>query len=168
MPNPHIPTPEQLAAMAAGVTLDEPAVTTPQVVQAEAPAADGAALAEVQGQLEAATAETATLKTQVGELTANAEALTAQITALSGLAEIARSSIRTMSVALSASTEGLADMAPEALATLHAEVSEKFKAKFKGGAVAAVKPAETEAPKPAVASINPVFQAAALLRKRNS
>ena len=168
MPNPHIPTPEQLAAMAAGVTLDEPAVTPPQAVQTEAPAADAAALAEVQGQLEAATAEAATLKTQVGELTANAEALTAQITALSGLAEIARASIRTMSVALSASTEGLADMAPEALATLHAEVSEKFKAKFKGGAVAAVKPADTEVPKPAAAVVNPIFQAAALLRKRNS
>lgn len=166
MPNPHIPTPEQLAAMAAGVTLDEPAATTPQAVQAEDPAAD-AALAEVQTQLEAVTAEAAGLKAQIGDLTANAEALTAQVTALSGLAEIARASIRTMSVALSASTEGLADVAPEGLAALHAEVSEKFKAKFKGGSVAAVKPADIEVPKPAVATINPLFQSAALLRKRN-
>jgi signal peptide peptidase SppA len=166
MPNPHIPTPEQLAAMAAGVELPtaaQPAATTPQVV----PEAAAAKLEALEASLATAVAEAEALKVQVAEAQAASAAFAAQNIELSKLADIARASIRTMTIAMGGSADSVAELKVEALAASHAEVSEKFKARYKTGNVAATAPEKPEEqPAPAAHAVNPLFAyAAALTRK---
>lgn len=189
MPNPHIPTPEQLAALAAGVVLDAPdAAAQAAAKKLEEDAAtkkaeeDAAALAAAEqeaqriaaeadapaqvvaltAQVETLTAEAATAKTTVETLTAEVAASKAKTEALVGLADIAKASIRTMSVALNRQVADLDAMAPEALAALHTEVKDLFVAKYKTGSVSATtKKVEAETK----VSVNPLFIAAAQLKR---
>ena len=182
MPNPHIPTPEQLAAMAAGVTLEvvetdaekkAAAEAEAARVQAEADAAAAAKLAEQEGavakvgelttQLEAATTELTAAKATIETMTAAATALNAQVTSLSSLADVAKASITTMTIALGQAAPDLSAVKPEDLGALHAETKAKFVAKYKSGTVAATgTKTEQEAPK---ATVNPMFVAAANLKR---
>lgn len=173
MPTPL--TQEQLVAMAAGVTLD--AEKTPEELAAEASAAaaaaDTAALASSESQAADKPAPSLTeyLQTQVANLQAElltlkmeaktaTEGLAASKSNLEALASIARSSIKTMTVALGGKAEAVDAMSAADVVTEHGRVSAVFKDKFKVGGVAATNTGEDE-PKPTQAKVNPLFLYAA-------
>ena len=160
----HIPTPEELAAMA-GVDLtaetssevDAAASATP--VAASAPAADvSPELVQATTQLAAAQAELVTAQAAVAAVqaelaTAKAAADTANAQA-SALADIVMASVKSMTVALggtAASVEATIDLAAK-----HAEVSAQFKSKYRAGGVANNAAAAQKATAPA-AAMPPAF-----------
>lgn len=174
MPKPL--TQEHLAAMAAGVTLesaDATAVTNTDAAPAASAATDAAAA--VADTTAAPTAE-ATKDPMVGFLQAqvkdlNAELLTAKMAAktaedglaaskanLEALTNIARASIRTMTIGLGGKAEAVDAMSTADVVAEHARVSAVFKDKFKVGAVAATNTSED---KPVVkAAVSPLFLSA--------
>lgn len=172
MPNPL--TQEQIIALAAGVTLEASTEKTAEELAAEAAAleATNAAAATVVAPAEAAkpTELTDYLQAQVEKLQVECAefrmaAKTAQDTvaasaaSLEALASIARSSIKTMTVALGGKAESVDVMSAGDVVAEHARIVPLFKDKFKVGAVAATNTSED---KPVVkATVNPLFLYAA-------
>lgn len=162
----HIPTPEELAAMA-GVDLtaetssevDAAASTTPVAASAQVPEASpelvlaAAQLATVQAELATAQAAVAAVQAELATAKAVAEAAQAQATAL---ADIVMASVKSMTVALGG-TSASVDATPVAeLAAKHAEVSAQFKTKYRAGGVASTSAVAQKAATPA-ASMPPAF-----------
>ncbi len=165
MPTPL--TQAQIVALAAGVTLEAHTAEAETVEDTVTePAADvaPAAPAPVSNDL------TAYLQTQVKELQAEVadfrisaktaqDAVAASASQLEALASIARSSIKTMTVALGGKAEAVDTMSAGDVVTEHARIVTLFKDKFKVGAVAATNTSED---KPVVkATVNPLFLYAA-------
>ena len=168
----HIPTPEELAAMAgvdltaeASSEVDAAANTTQVAASAQVPEASpelvlaAAQLATAQAELATAQAAVAAVQAELATAKAAAEAAQAQATAL---ADIVMASVKSMTVALGG-TSASVDATPVAeLAAKHAEVSAQFKTKYRAGGVASTSTQAAE--KPAVATLNPLFLAAAALK----
>jgi signal peptide peptidase SppA len=182
MPNPHIPTPEQLAALAAGVSLDEQETDAEKKAKADAAAADEAKLkaeadakvledqagavekvTSLTAELATATTELATANATIAAMAASATEVQTLVTSLTALADIAKASISTMSVALGKTAPDLSAVKPEELGALHAETRDAFVAKFRTGKVAATG-TKSEETKPK-ATMNPMFVAAANLKR---
>lgn len=177
---PHIPTPEELAAMAAaGIAVESDAAAEAAVAAAAATggqaatggdnpddpdADDSSVTAEVHA---AVVAEVATLTAALAEAQANLEQAktdaAAQVAQFSGLADIARNAIKTMAVATN-NAVNVAEIPVEKLAATHAEMSEAFKAKFKVGGVAATN--TQEKPTKVAAVVNPLFAHAAQQKRK--
>lgn len=168
----HIPTPEELAAMAgvdltaeASSEVDAAASTTPVVASAQVPEASpelvlaAAQLATAQAELATAQAAVAAVQAELATAKVAADAAQAQAAAL---ADIVMASVKSMTVALGG-TSASVDATPVAeLAAKHAEVSAQFKTKYRAGGVAST---STQAStKPVVATLNPLFLAAAALK----
>jgi len=154
----HIPTPEQLAAMAAGVEIDA------QELEGEAPAQtpkeesvgdQPSAADDTLKKLEDTSAELDAAKAEVSELKAS---LDTQAETLAGLGEIVRAGIKTMALPFNLDTGPLAEMGGKELIAKHKEVSTLFKNKIKAGA-ATVSAKET---KPQESAIAPAFAEQAL------
>ena len=173
----HIPTPEELAAMAAGIDLkaETPAKSAdlPEGEAAATSAEDAAAalataneqLAEVTASLATATAELETFKATAETLQAT---LDSQAEAVAGLTDIVRATIKTMSLPFNLETGALAELTGTDLVAKHKEISELFKSKVKAGGVAAdTRETKEEAEKQTqTATVNPLFLAAAQLNSR--
>lgn len=143
-------TPEQLAAIAAGATLEAVLAST---VADTSPSTDeddtsNAALFAVNEQLVALTAEVETLKaakleadTKLVEANAALEAATASLSTASAasaaMSETIMGRVKNMSIALNVTAPETCED-PVALVALHADLDEKFKAKFAAGRVSAV------------------------------
>lgn len=162
----HIPTPEELAAMA-GVDLtaetssevDAAASTAPVAASAQVPEDSpelvlaAAQLATVQAELATAQAAVTAVQAELATAKAAAEAAQAQATAL---ADIVMASVKSMTVALGG-TSASVDATPVAeLAAKHAEVSAQFKTKYRAGGVASTSATAQKVTAPA-ASMPPAF-----------
>lgn len=149
-------TPEQLAAIEAGITASAEPETETEAESAAEPAV--AALA-------AATEKVTALEAQLSEATTALEASKqAAIDAgetTKAFAAIVSASTKGMLVALGSSTADLDALSATALLAKHAETSATFKAKFKAGGVAATSATTEESAKPAktAAVLNPLFAA---------
>lgn len=139
MPGMNI-TPEQLAAMAAGVNLEEEqaAPAAPALIEGD----------KTPDATEALKAEVASLKTELEAVK------TGQNELLDTLANIAKASMKTMTVALGGTAASVEALAAADIPAKHAEVTEQFKAKFKTGGVAAPHKQEEA---PVAALVNPLF-----------
>jgi signal peptide peptidase SppA len=180
----HIPTPEELAAMAAGIDLkaetpakpaelpngqvaaastEEAAAAVPSAEEALATANEQ--LAEVTASLATATAELEAFKTKAETLQAT---LDSQAEAVAGLTDIVRATIKTMSLPFNLETGALAELAGTDLVAKHKEISELFKSKVKaGGVAAATRETKEDAERQTqTATVNPLFLAAAQLNSR--
>ena len=170
---------EQIIALAAGVTLEASASTVEKTVEelaaeaaaAEAAAAEAAAKAIADAAVAPSASELTTyLQAQIGTLQVEAtelrvaaktaqDALIASSANLEALANIARSSIKTMTVALGGKAESVDAMSAGDVVAEHARIVPLFKDKFKVGAVAATNTSED---KPVVkAQVDPLFLYAA-------
>jgi signal peptide peptidase SppA len=181
----HMPTPEELAAMAAGIDLkaetpakraelpDGQAAATFAEDAAATFAEDAAALATANEQLAEVTASLATATSELETFKATAETLQAtlnsQAETVAGLTDIVRATIKTMSLPFNLETGTLAELAGTELVAKHKEISELFKSKVKaGGVAAAARETKEEAEKQTqTATVNPLFLAAAQLNSRN-
>jgi len=175
----HIPTPEELAAMAAGIDLKAETPAKPaerpegQPAEAAASTEAAAALATANEQLAEVTASLATTTAELETFKATAETLQAtmdsQAEAVTGLTDIVRATIKTMSLPFNLETGTLAELAGTDLVAKHKEISELFKSKVKaGGVAAATRETKEEAEKQnQTATVNPLFLAAAQLNSRN-
>lgn len=181
MPNPHIPSPEELAAMAAGIDLSAGETTevkpeaeqTQTETQASAeqptgePTEDKAA--ELQALLDAATAAQAELQAKFdaaqAEIAGLKSAAASQEQASTAMADIVRGTIKTMSLPLNIGTDMLADLSGAELCAKYTETSELFKSKVKAGGVTAATRQQQEQKAPA-AVLNPLFVAAAQLNSQ--
>lgn len=162
----HIPTPEELAAMAgvdltaeASSEVDAAASTTPVVASAQVPEASpelvlaAAQLATAQAELATAQAAVAAVQAELATAKVAADAAQAQAAAL---ADIVMASVKSMTVALGG-TSASVDATPVAeLAAKHAEVSAQFKTKYRAGGVASTSAVAQKATTPA-ASMPPAF-----------
>lgn len=162
----HIPTPEELAAMAgvdltaeASSEVDAAASTTSVVASAQVPEASPelveatAQLATAQAELATAQAAVAAVQAELATAKVAANAAQAQATAL---ADIVMASVKSMTVALGG-TSASVDATPVAeLAAKHAEVSAQFKTKYRAGGVASTSAVAQKATTPA-ASMPPAF-----------
>jgi len=173
----HIPTPEELAAMAAGIDLKAETPAKPEGLPEGKPAADSSeadatALATANEQLAEATASLATAKAEVETFKATAETLQAtldsQTEAFAGLTDIVRATIKTMSLPFNLETGALAELTGTDLVAKHKEISDLFKSKVKaGGVAAAARESKEDAEKQTqTATVNPLFLAAAQLNSR--
>jgi len=156
MPKPI--TPEYLAALAAGIDLEEvteSAVAATATVVTETVVA--AAAESLEPTIESLQAELVSAKLAHDAAIAESETIKAQMTALEashvGLLAFARSSIKAMSVPLNLDVAAVADS--EVMAE-HSRVSELFKSKFKVGGVTAAK-SDAVSDKPVAALVNPLF-----------
>lgn len=167
-PMPKPLTQEQLAAMAAGVSLeatDTPAVAEVPVVTtepaADAPATDTAATSDLASylttQVKELQAELVSLKVSAA---AQEAALATYASTVDSLATIARASMKTMTVALGGDTAYIANLSPTELAIEHAKTASVFANKFKVGAVAATNTSEQS--KQVTATLDPRLAAQAL------
>jgi len=174
MPKPL--TQEQLIAMSAGVTLDaavSETVTADAVTEtANEGATDTSTEASTEAKPEAAAPSdlVSYLQAQVQTLQAEAiefrmaaksaqDSLTASQANLEALTNIARASIKSMTVALGGKAEAVEVMSTADVVTEHARIVPLFKDKFKVGAVAATNTLEDA---PVVkATVNPLFAYAA-------
>lgn len=181
----HIPTQEELAAMAAGIDLsastETQAAATAVSTQAEAgnPATETVTVETLTAQVAEMQASHAEGVKAFADLTAEAETfksaaatlqatLDAQAEATAGLTEIVRATIKTMSLPFNLETGALAELAGKDLVAKHKEISELFKSKVKaGGVAAATRETKEEAEKQTqTATVNPLFLAAAQLNSR--
>lgn len=185
MPNPHLPSPEELAAMAAGVVLED--ASTEQVKQPNASTPEQPATEQVDAEAaqpkvaeEDKTAETQALidaaNAAQAEATAKFDAAQAEIAGLkatietmqvtaNSMSDILRGTIKTMSLPLNMGTDALAELNGDALCAKYTEVSDLFKAKVKAGGVTAATRQQRE-DKPQAAVLNPLFVAAAQLNSK--
>ena len=174
-PMPKPLTQEQLIAMAAGVQLEEASTETTTTASTDAtttttepaatPATEITATLEskpsevqvlLEAQLKTAQAELLTAKMEAKAAT---ESLAAASPQLEALATIARSSIKTMTIALGGKAESIDAMSAADVASEHSRVAEVFKTKFKVGGVAAT--STVEEPKPVTkAKVDPLFLSA--------
>lgn len=167
MPNPHIPSDAELAAMAAGVVLTPEAdANAPKGGDTETKPGDAVTVESVQASLVVAEAALADISakfeeanSKATELQAKVDELTAQLVPMEGLCEIARNGIKSMSVPLNLAAADISGLAGAEVLAKHKEVSEQFLAKFKAKRVSATTQPKTE--QPAVATVNPLFAAAA-------
>ena len=157
-------TPEQLAAIAAGATLEAVLASAVDTGAGAGPDEDDAsdaaeaALFAQNEQLVALTAEVETLKaakleadTKLSESntaleTANA-ALSAATDASKAMSETIMGRVKNMSIALNVTAPETCED-PVALVALHTELDEKFKAKFAAGRVSAVSAKQEAKAKP--------------------
>lgn len=161
----HIPTPEELAAMA-GVDLTAETSTD---VSAQAATTEPVAQTqpEVNAELVTALAELTTTKDTLAavqaELAQTKEAHAAAAAQVTALAQIVSSSVKSMTLAI----DGVAcsDIAVADLAAKHAEVSAEFKTKYRAGRVSSTAAQATASKPAATAPLNQLFMAAAALRK---
>jgi len=179
MPKPL--TDEQLAAMAAGVDLPtaeasaeaDAAATTDAKAAAdaastnvaesttkpEAPESAPDAMTVLTNLVTKATADTLAARLELQTAQSNLAAKSAEFDTLQTQAnatlEIARASVKTMGLHFGLKAEAITVMSAAEVLAQHADLSEKFKAKFKVGGVAAT---TQEAVKPK-ASLNPMFAA---------
>ena len=144
-------TPEQLAAIAAGATLEAVLASTVDTGAGAGPDegdTSDAALFAVNEQLVALTAEVETLKaakleadTKLVEANTALEAATASLSTASAasaaMSETIMGRVKNMSIALNVTAPETCED-PVALVALHADLDEKFKAKFAAGRVSAV------------------------------
>lgn len=151
-------TTEQLAAMSAGITLDDqttdeqaggPESTETKADEAPAEPADptvalNAQIADLNVQVSALTAAAATATTALEGMKANSDSLLA----------IVRNNIKTMAIGLGQDVKADTLDADQALAE-HGRLSALFKSKFKVGGVAATN--TVEEPKPAKAEVDPLY-----------
>lgn len=182
MPSPHIPSPEELAAMAAGIDLTDKPAQEPTAPEAstETPATQEPATqepeantedrqAEMQALLDASTAAQAELQAKFDAAQAEIAALQASAvekdTAAEAMSSIVRSTIKTMSLPLNLGTDALAELSGAALCAKHTEIADLFKAKVKAGGVTAATRQQRE-DKPQAAVLNPLFVAAAQLNSK--
>lgn len=155
MPKPY--TQEQLAAMAAGVILEEtPEASASTGSAGAAPDETGnTASTEASAVTDPKDAEISSLKALLATAdekiaATEAEVVTLKATVastewpLASVSEIVRNSIKAMLIPLNADTKALAAMDAAALVTEHARVSALFKDTFKVGAAASMAPAEPE------------------------
>jgi signal peptide peptidase SppA len=161
-------TPEQLAALAAGLPIEAvstaPAVTAPAV--AELPAEGNVtAVAGELAQISELTAQVADLQAQ---LSASAAALTAaevdiaaQTETVKGLAAITLNSMKAMGVPLGMQASTLDSLEFSALAAEHARIAGQFQAKFKAGGVAAPAAVVATEATPVTKTLDPRFIALA-------
>ena len=156
-------TPEQLAAIAAGATLEAVlastvADTSPSTDEDDTSDESQAALFAVNEQLVALTAEVETLKaakleadTKLVEANTALEAATASLSTASAasaaMSETIMGRVKNMSIALNVTAPETCED-PVALVALHADLDEKFKAKFAAGRVSAVTNKSAEKAKP--------------------
>lgn len=133
------------AAAAAAATAADTAETTQ-----EQPGAD--VVASLTEKLESRAVELASVR---AELATAQAALEASQAVTKNLATIVQASINGMGVAMNTQVAGLDKMEPAALVEAHADMSAKFKEKFKAGGVSAT-PAKAEAATRAQAS-TPVY-----------
>ena len=170
-PMPKPLTQEQLIAMAAGVQLEEAPTETTTTASTDATTTTTEPATEITATLESKPSEVqvlleAQLKTAQAELLtakmeakAATESLAAASPQLEALATIARSSIKTMTIALGGKAESIDAMSAADVASEHSRVAEVFKTKFKVGAVAAT--STIEEPKPVTkAKVDPLFLSA--------
>lgn len=162
----HIPTPEELAAMA-GVDLtaetssevDAAASTTPVAASAQVPEASpelvlaAAQLATAQAELATAQAAVAAVQAELATAKVAADAAQAQATAL---ADIVMASVKSMTVALYQTSASVDSIPVAELAAKHAEVSAQFKTKYRAGGVASTSATAQKVTAPA-ASMPPAF-----------
>ena len=160
-------TPEQLAAVAAGLPMGEveleastetPVEPTPETPEAQVPA-EPEASTPVLDMLKAQLAESQAAHLQASIKLAAAEAQAAQASAqLPGLLAIARASIGQMSliVAPGSTLEAAQAIPQDQVLAEHTRISELFKSKIKVGGVSAASP---DATKPAVTqeNVSPLF-----------
>ena len=170
-PMPKPLTQEQLIAMAAGVQLEEASTETTTTASTDATTTTTEPATEITATLESKPSEVqvlleAQLKTAQAELLtakmeakAATESLAAASPQLEALATIARSSIKTMTIALGGKAESIDAMSAADVASEHSRVAEVFKTKFKVGAVAAT--STIEEPKPVTkVKVDPLFLSA--------
>lgn len=150
----HIPTPEELAAMA-GVDLTAEASSE---VAAEADVAPVAASTQVPepstelaAKLSDVQAQLATVSSELATASANLVIAEAQTAAL---AEIVLTSVKSMAVALGLTAASVEATPVAELATKHAEISAQFKSKYRAGGVANKPAAAQKAP---AAAMPPAF-----------
>jgi protease-4 len=164
----HIPTPEELATMAgvdltadAAIASAEPEANASQEAQSAVSDAGLAALqAELQAANEAVAAVTSKFEAAQAELAqakASAETASAQTEAL---AEIVLASVKAMTLSVEGSTVSASAVPVQNLAAKHAEISAKFKAKYRAGGITA-SAQKASAPAPA-AAMPPVFSELAM------
>lgn len=161
-------TEEQIVAMAAGVSLDEPEVQTEEkpvasdATEEKPQAAASDALTVLTGMLATAQAETASLKLAVTEAEKRAQASN---DAMKPFVDIARASVKTMGVALNTGLgDKVATMTDTEVLEEHTRLAGMFKEKFKAGGVAAT--AIKEDTKPQKAAELPLsFLVATTLKK---
>jgi len=164
-------SPEALAALAAGVELGEPVAAVepaPAVPAAAEPVAAVPApvavpvvnelVAHLQASLDKAQADVLAAKMEAKAAVDSLATIKSQFDAS---VEIARASVRTMTVALRGKVDAVASMSAAEVLAAHASVAEQFKAQFKAGPVAATAP---EGGAPVKVASNPLF--AALLQSR--
>ncbi len=156
-------TPEQLAAIAAGATLEAVLASTVDTGAGAGPdegdtSDESQAAFAVNEQLVALTAEVETLKaakleadTKLVEANAALEAATASLSTASAasaaMSETIMGRVKNMSIALNVTAPETCED-PVALVALHADLDEKFKAKFAAGRVSAVTNKSAEKAKP--------------------
>ena len=157
-------TPEQLAAIAAGATLEAVLASTVDTGAGAGPDEDDtsddaqAALFAQNEQLVALTAEVETLKaakleadTKLVEANTALEVATASLSTASAasaaMSETIMGRVKNMSIALNVTAPETCED-PVALVALHADLDEKFKAKFAAGRVSAVTNKSAEKAKP--------------------
>lgn len=157
-------TPEQLAAIAAGATLEAVLASTVDTGAGAGPDEDDtsddaqAALFAQNEQLVALTAEVETLKaakleadTKLEEANTALEVANASLSTASAasaaMSETIMGRVKNMSIALNVTAPETCED-PVALVALHADLDEKFKAKFAAGRVSAVTNKSVEKAKP--------------------
>ena len=189
MPRPtHIPTPEELAAMAAGIDLSaeadtaqgeqaaggETATTETQAATGEQPTGEApqadARVAELQALVDASTAAQAELQAKFDAAQAEIALIKAEqessAATMSAMSDIVRGTIKTMSLPLNLATDTLAELNGSALCAKHKETADLFKSKVKAGGVAAATRQQREEETAQAAVVNPLFVAAAKLNSQ--
>jgi signal peptide peptidase SppA len=185
MPRPtHIPTPEELAAMAAGIDLSAEAATDEasnatgenpttetQASTGESPTAEAdTRVAELQALMDASAAAQAELQSKFDAAQAEIAAIKAEqessAAVMSAMSDIVRGTIKTMSLPLNLATDTLAELNGSALCAKHKETADLFKSKVKAGGVAAATRQQREEETTQAAVVNPLFVAAAKLNSQ--
>ena len=158
----HIPTPEQLAAMAAGIEIteqkseDAPTETDDSSKDAEGSSAEQAkTLEDTSAKLSQTLIDLSAASAKVSELEAKLES---QEETLAGFSEIVRAGVKAMSLPFNLDTGSLAEIGGKELIAKHKEVSTLVKDKIKAGTVS-VSAKET---KPKESAIAPAFAEQAL------
>lgn len=169
----HVPSPEELAAMAGvDLTAEASAQTaavpaTPAVESAQAPETSAqlieatAQLAAVQAELVTAQAAVIAVQAELATAKALADSNSAQALALSN---IVMAAVKSMTVGIGGTAASVEATPIAELAAKHAEVSAQFKLKYRAGGIAnsSITPPASTTP---AASINPLFLAAAAMHK---
>jgi len=147
------------AAAAAKLAEDEAAAAAAAAASTTTPEAAPDALTALTNLVTKATADTLAAKLELQAAQASLTAKVAEFDALTAQAnatlEIARASVKTMGLHFGLKAEAVASMSASEVLAQHSELSEKFKAKFKVGGVAATTQEKTTVK----AVVDPLFAA---------